>query len=86
MGQAARPGMGGRLLGGGLYRHRFGHQSGPEQSSRKKSAAILCKISARIFSAFSKNDEKQQQSRKTLKIWLKMMHVENSENVPVLIA
>ncbi len=52
-----RPGMGGRLLGGGLYRHRFGHQSGPEQISRKKPAAMLRRISARSFSAFSKIEE-----------------------------
>ena len=66
-----RPGMGGRLIGGGIYRHRFGHQSGPEQSSRKNSAAILRKISARIFSAFSKIEEKRLNKEKSRKHYYK---------------
>ena len=39
-----------------IIRHRFGHQSGLDQSSRKKSAAILRRIAARFFLAFSKID------------------------------
>ena len=70
MGRPARPGPGhgpgraGPVWGMGqayinIYRHRFGHQSGLEQSSRKKSAAVLRRISARFFSAFSQIEEKR---------------------------
>ena len=63
MGQAApaRYGAWARHINIYIYiyiRHSFGHQSGPEQSSRKKSAANLRRIAVRFYLVFSKIDEK----------------------------
>ena len=42
-----------------IIRHRVGHQSGLDQSSRRNSAAILRRIGARLFLVFFKVDEKR---------------------------